>query len=329
MRELSFSIARVPELDGYHTAPVALNEHGQVLAVGTGGGIPEVHIGRGFVWDGRRVREIGTLGADWSFAEDINDRGEVVGTSSSDSNDIFGPSSAFKWKDERIAPLMSPSSSGAFGINEYGDVVGWAVRSSGQLMQAARWDGESMSYLGTFPGFESSYARDINNFGLVICNAREHSSWTQRAFLWKSGVIVELGTLGGQSATAHAINELGQIVGTANTSLVREPPYQNSAISHAFLWEEGRLVDIGTLGGKDSVAHAINDHGWIVGISEVDMTSIIGGEQSPFLYFNGEIRNLNDLIPRNSGWVLFNAVAINNRGQILATGNLGVCLLTP
>ncbi len=326
---LSFSIARVPGLEDYDTAPVALNERGVVLATGTGGGIPEVYIGRAFIWDGAHVREVGTLGAGWSFAEDINVGGEVVGTSSAAGNWMGDPTSAFRWKDGRIAALPSPYDSGAEGMNDYGDIVGWTVQVPGQLGRAVRWDGDSMSELGTLPGFQLSYALDINNAGHVVCNAREHSYWTERAYVWKSGEIIELGTFGGRSSTAHAINERGQIVGTADTGMVREAPYQNVAISHAFMWENGRLADIGTLGGKDSVAHAINDHGWIVGISEIDMTSIIGGEQSQFLYMNGEMLDLNRLIPRDSGWQLFNAVAINNRGQILATGNLGVCLLTP
>lgn len=71
--------------------------------------------------------------------------------------------------------------------------------------------------------------------------------------------VTDLGTLGGPSSWAYAINERGQVVGYADLDEVRR---------HAFLWtREGGMRDLGTLGGGDSVAWGINERGWVIGRS--------------------------------------------------------------
>ena len=51
------------------------------------------------------------------------------------------------------------------------------------------------------------------------------------------------------------------------------------------------------------------------------------------LWEDGEPRDLNGLIPADSGWTLENALDINDRGQIVGMGQLGgeqhAFLLTP
>ena len=41
------------------------------------------------------------------------------------------------------------------------------------------------------------------------------------------------------------------------------------------------------------------------------------------IYVNGKIQNLNELIPRDSGWVLLEANGINDFGQIVGKGRIG------
>jgi probable HAF family extracellular repeat protein len=76
-------------------------------------------------------------------------------------------------------------------------------------------------------------AYDLNDRGQVVGYSTTASGETH-AFLWKDGVMIDLGTLGGTCSNAYAINRSGQIVGSSTT---------DSGESHAVLWEEEEPLD--------------------------------------------------------------------------------------
>jgi probable HAF family extracellular repeat protein len=125
--------------------------------------------------------------------------------------------------------------------------------------------------------------------------------------------MLDLGTLGGDYSYATDINDVGQVVG-----------YGVLNGSNAFLYDSAtqKMQDLGDLeGGNWSQAMGINDSGQVVGRSYVGSGSYVSGPGRAFLYdsTNG-MQNLNDLIPADSGWTIYEATAINTKGKIAATG---------
>jgi probable HAF family extracellular repeat protein len=119
--------------------------------------------------------------------------------------------------------------------------------------------------------------------------------------------VEDLGTLGGSSSWPSAINDKGQVVGYSNLA--------GDQNNRAFLYKDGEMTDLGTLGGTSSEAKGINESGQVVGWSDNS-----SGERRAFLYdsTNG-MRDLNDSIPADSGWTMYEAAGINDKGQVAAS----------
>jgi probable HAF family extracellular repeat protein len=113
--------------------------------------------------------------------------------------------------------------------------------------------------------------------------------------------LTDLGTLGGvQFAQAFDINEAGHVVGTATTT---------AGQSHAILWDDGVMTDLGTLGGPYSSANALNDVGQIVGSSRVAPGSFTSDS---FHWENGVMTGLGITAVAGTG-----ASGINDVGQVV------------
>jgi probable HAF family extracellular repeat protein len=114
----------------------------------------------------------------------------------------------------------------------------------------------------------------------------------------------------GSQGYAYALNESGNAVGAAR--------FGNSDV-HAFLYSSatGVTSDLGTFGGKTSVANDINESGSVTGWASKKASSIFDPDESlPFLYQGGSL-NVIDLTPigRSNGA----GGAINDSGQIIGS----------
>jgi probable HAF family extracellular repeat protein len=252
------------------------------------------------------VTDLGTLGGNNSVPQGINDRGQVVGlaeTPDTDSNCGCPIFHAFLWNKEILQDLGTlggrKSEAGLGGVNPEGQVVG---------------DAETPTVDPNNPPFlESS------------------------AFLWQEGVMIGLGTLGGNGSFATAIDSEQRVVGGAQTG---EPDPFFGQQFHPFLWKKGVMRDLGTLGGSSGFAAGINaveearefreeaadeEQARITTKTEDSQIQVVGGtsvNSTPvppftfppffaFLWENGLMTSLGAL-----GGIESLAWAINNRSQV-------------
>ena len=196
---------------------------------------------------------------------------------------------------------LGGSNSYATGINNSGQVVGYADTSSGST-HAFLYSNGTMADLGTLSGASSSYGLGTNNNGQVV-GYTYAANGSYRAFLYSNGTMADLGTLpGGSWSWATGINDNGQVVGWAT-------PSSGTLTEHAFLYSNGKMADLGTLGGLQSQAYGINNNGQVVGA-----VTPSSGDAYAFLYSssNGTVIYPGTL-PGYSGSA---ALAINAGGQV-------------
>lgn len=120
--------------------------------------------------------------------------------------------------------------------------------------------------------------------------------------------LVDLGTLGGASSSAADINNLDQVVGTADTS---------AGLPHAFVYSSGKMTDLGTLGGATSHANAINNRGQIVGGADTSKLDAFGNVVT--FGFTRSIGGTMMSLGTAGGHFSSDATDINDAGQIVGS----------
>jgi probable HAF family extracellular repeat protein len=265
------------------------------------------------------VRDLGALhGTNNSFASGIAQNGLISGQS---ENGLLDPLTgnaqlrAVLWDHNlRIVDLgtLGGNSNGATSVNSGGQVVGFALNAvpedpgiasffmvglpAAQQVRAFLWQGGAMHDLGTLGG-NDSHATFINEPGNVTGFSSTSTQIndttglpTFHPFLWKDGRMQDLGSLGGTQAQpgsfvygpwGRVMNARGEVVGTSTL------PGEKSW--HAFLWSNGHMIDLGTLGGSKSEAVSINDAGQVVGRAYLSDAPLV---RHAFLWEKGTMTDL-------------------------------------
>jgi len=194
--------------------------------------------------------------------------------------------------------------------------------------------------LGTLGG-TAGVAEGISDHDWVVGDANLPGDQSVHATLWRNGMVTDLGTLGGvNSQEQWPVKDLrGQIVGDAETAAADPfnedfcgfdansgvPP--TGLICVGFLWQNGVMTALPTLGGNNAQALGINNRGQAVGMAEqntqdpncilpqvLDIQAVIWGPKT------GEIQILPPLPGDISAW----GIGINDAGQVV--GLSGNCL---
>jgi probable HAF family extracellular repeat protein len=192
---------------------------------------------------------------------------------------------------------------------------------------AAVWHDGTLIDLGVLPGGVNSQTVTINANGLIAGGSENGlidpltGQAEIAAVLWEGHKAINLGSLpGGTESLAVGVNSHGQVIGFANNDVLDA----FSAVgfptqTRAFLWQNGVMKDLGTLGGMDAVPNVINEQGQIAGFSYTDSTNQTTGApiQDPFFWQDGKMTDLGTL-----GGTVGTANWMNNRGQVAGTSNL-------
>ncbi|NUT46419.1 MAG: hypothetical protein HOV94_03725 [Saccharothrix sp.] len=277
--------------------PAGLNQVGQVLILDPVSGAGP-YVQRPRIWHAGQATDITPSGAGWVIASAINNKG-VVPMTYSTSPYGYHQEAAVVWQDGKhvslpisgphlwlsaindagvIAGSKTPMFGGApyafrcFGATRCEPLAGlpgggtgsyWveAINEAGVIVgnrdtTALRWEGDGVTVLSTSGGV-SANPQAINERGDVVGWSTDFSG-TRRATLWPGGgKPVDLGVPGPSEAVA--VNERGDVVGWSSAD--------NPDAPRAFLWRDGKVTYLGSLGGAHSLPTALNDRGTIVGES--------------------------------------------------------------
>jgi probable HAF family extracellular repeat protein len=204
----------------------------------------------------------------------------------------------------------------------------------------------SVINLGTLGGTASNGYGSVNDRGWVTGDANLPGDQNEHAFLWRNGVMTDLGTLGGPNSSVSwpVKDDIGLVVGLAQTATV-DPlgefwgalyicttvscqGWQN--LQRGFVWQNGVMTALPTLGGNNNGALGVNNRGQVVGLAETaiqdpncvspqvfDFEAVIWGPEP------NQIQTL-PLFPGDSAAA---AVGINDHGQVV--GASGPCQFPP
>ena len=305
-------------------------------------GLPEV---RAVVWKDGEISDLGTLGGSQSFAQAINNRGQITGLATNGTSDPYSffylflhnlfkngtQTRGFLWdEDEGMQDIGTLGGPDAFPslINQRGQVAGFSYTSSIPDPNIGLpphhpfiWEkGKGMKDLGSFGGVQTASVNGLNERGEVVGGLYLPGDQQIHPFLWDGAKLIDLTAppFGGSgNGEANWINEAGEVVG--NSGLPTLCPGGNGQVQHAFLFRKGTIADLGTLSETpNSAAIFINSKSQVVGLSFACDFSIFDA----FLWEQDGMVDLNTRISPKSPFHLYWAGFIDDHGEIGAFGAL-------
>ena len=234
-----------------------------------------------------------------AVARAISDNGTIVGEFVQAHNQQYDTYQPFCYSPDRGVLQLPELTYGYANVISRAGIVGFAAtNSSATSFLGYQFDGTNYAFFNG--GGLSCYANDINDDGVIVGSLLLPPG-DAHPFIYRAGEMTLLS--GGAGSGANAINRHGQVVGTTG--------------GEAFLYEHGTMTYMGTLGTVHS-ALDINDDGKAVGYYYPYGTV---NSPSAFLFSDGVMIDLNQLIPINSGWSLQTARSINNGNWIIGKGS--------
>ena len=285
-----------------------------------------------------KLVDMGTLGGPASYLTEpgngrgflvLNSRGELAGKSdtpipnngSGNCPPICFDTKVFRWERNVLIPFDGLSTtidnSDVGSINSRGWIAGNSATgdidpiTGGQIVHAVLWKENKAIDLGTLgSGLESSAAY-VNDGGEVVGVSTINTipdpfsflGGSIHPFIWKDGVMRDLGTLGtGTDAftgSSCANKSSGQVTGF---SFIDSTPNPGTGVptEHAFLWDNGKMTDLGTLGGTlvaMDAAQCVNNRGQVAGVSTLtgDPGCPDACQVHPFFWDHGVLTDLGTL----------------------------------
>lgn len=189
-------------------------------------------------------------------------------------------------------------------------------------------------------GGSVSVPNSIDNLGVIAGYSNEAGNQTRQAVLWRNDSVIRLGSLGGPNSNVQwpGQNNNGMIVGIAET--LEPDPHQEAWSCAAFfptgvptgfacrgfVWEDGVMTALPTLGGTHGFATGVNSRGQVVGWAETTVEDPTC-DAPQVLQFRAVLweprRGTTRELPPLPGDSTSAATAINERGQ--AVGISGEC----
>jgi len=251
-------IVDLKPLTGVNTSANDINDHGEI-AGGGDTGFGDFHA---YLLSEGTSFDLGTLGGNESEARAVNRPGQVAGHSRVAG--ALAKRAFFIPEPGRMVDLgtLGGATSIAHDVNDRGEVVGFAETPAGEPHPFLWTSGHGMRDLGT-SGAGASMALAINNHTAIVGGGGHALLWTEQRG------TVDLGTRGGRRSCANDINDVGCVVGVSQTAATDA---RGLPVTRAFLrTADGRMLDLGTLGGDHSAASAVSEEVdgtlWIVGHS--------------------------------------------------------------